>query len=146
MDQIKIDNYLRENPGQEFPSYEVLERESCEHIRSSLFEKLRLDPLLGSLKLVNEVDRLGDICDGIRCDEEYFDLKKALLSLGLECPEFVCINWYRYDDIDKMKFVDVVNNFDDIWYPDADDIDIFDESLKWVLSVSHSGRIKILKL
>lgn len=147
MDQMKIDNYLRENPGQDFPSYVVLDKESCENIRSSLFKQLGLNPLVGNLKLVNEVDRRGDISDGIGYDEENFDLKQALLSLGLgSYPEFVYINWYRYDDIDKIKLVDIVNNFEDILYPGVDDIDIFDDSLMWILSVSHGGRVKVLKM
>lgn len=145
MDQVKIENYQRENPGRDFPNYLSLGTESCKNIRSDLFEKLKLDPLVGCLKLVCELDRQSEICDDIRCDSDDFDLKNVLKSLGLDTPEFVFINWYRYDDIDKIEFVDLANNFDDIWYPQADDIDIFDRSLQWILSITHDGRIKVLK-
>lgn len=147
MDQVKVDNYLRENPGQDFPSYVILDEEHCDKIRSALFKKLGLNPLAGNLKLVTEVDRRGEISEDIGCAEENFDLKKALLSSGLRSfSEFVYINWYRYDDIDKIKLVDLANNFEAIWYPGPDDIDIFDDSLGWILSVSHDGIVKLLKM
>lgn len=38
----------------------------------------------------------------------------------------VYINWYRYDQVDEMAFVDLDKCFADIWYPGPDDIDIFD--------------------
>ena len=36
--------------------------------------------------------------------------------------------------------------FDDIWYPDSDDIDIFDQTLSWILTVLHNGDVKILQI
>ncbi len=36
--------------------------------------------------------------------------------------------------------------FDDIWYPASDDIDLFDSTLDWILSVSHSGLIDLRRL
>lgn len=146
MDQIKIDNYIKENPSNSFPSFCTLEEQKCVDIRSLLYENMGLNPSSDTLNLVKEVDRLGEVSEGINCCDESFDLKGVLLSLGVNSTDYVYINWYRFDDIDKIVSSDLVNNFDDIWYPDVDDIDIFDESLSWLLSVSHYGQLKTLMI
>lgn len=146
MDQVKIDNFIRENPESTFPKYIVLSDEECTDIRSSFFERLGLDASADGMTLVNEVDKRSEICEEFNCNEIYFDLKEVIASLGITCPEYVFINWYRYDDIDKMLFSDLAGYFDDIWYADVDDIDVFDKTNTWLLSLSHYGQVKILKL
>ncbi len=146
MDQIKVDNFVKENPDGTFPKYVALDKESCAEIRLSLSERLEIDVSSGSMVLVNAIDRLGEICGRFNCDDDELDLKKTLSSLEIYWPEYVFINWYRYDDIDKVKFSDLANHFDDVWYPNVDDIDIFDETFTWVLSLTHYGVIKILRV
>ncbi len=146
MEQVKIDNFARENPEDTFPKYITLDSRSCADISSALSERLRLDASADSMALVNEVDRLGEICKGLNYDDDNFDLKKVLSFLGISWPEYVFINWYRYDSIDKMMLFDLANHFEDVWYPDVDDIDIFDETFTWVLSLTHYGQVKFLKI
>ena len=58
----------------------------------------------------------------------------------------VYINWRHFESLDEMAFVALAKYFDDIWYAGADDIDIFDDTLSWVLSVRHDGEVRALKL
>lgn len=146
MDQIKIDNFNRENPDWDFPEYVKLGNKACGSIRSLLRKKLKLDSSSDKLALVNEVNLRGEIFSETKSDDENFNLKQTLNSLEVKLPERVLINWYRYDDINEIEFEDLVIYFDDIWYPAVDDIDIFDDTLKWILSISHSGEMKILRL
>lgn len=146
MEQVKIDNFLRGNDGGTFPRYTPLNNESCADIRSLLSERLRLDTSADGMTLVNEVDRRGEICEELKYDDDNFDLKKVLSSLEINWPEYVFINWYRYDNIDKMMLSGLASHFDDVWYPGVDDIDIFDETFTWVLSVTHYGQVKVLKI
>jgi len=146
MEEAKIDNFNRENPEGSFPKYITLDSGSCADIHKSLSENLRLDVSADSMTLVNEVDRLGEVCEGFNSEDDNFNLKKVLSSLEINWPEYIFINWYRYDNIDKMMLSDLTNHFDDVWYPDVDDIDIFDETFTWVLSITHYGQIKILKI
>lgn len=146
MDQIKIDNFNRENPDWDFPGYVKLGNKACSSIRSLLRKKLKLDSSSDKLALVNEVNLRSEIFSETRSDDESFNLRQTLNSLEVKLPERVLINWYRYDDINEIKFEDLVSYFDDIWYPAVDDIDIFDDTLKWILSISHSGEMKILRL
>ncbi|WP_409523497.1 hypothetical protein [Nitrincola sp. MINF-07-Sa-05] len=146
MEQVKIDNFYRENPQVHYPEYVTLDSENCANIRASLSKKLGLNTPADSMTLVNLVDRHGKLCEEFNCKEDDFNLKRVLSSLGISWPEYVFVNWYRYDIIDKLRLCDLTNYFDDIWYEDVDDIDIFDDMLEWVLSVTHYGQIKILKI
>ncbi|TXK96431.1 hypothetical protein BMR02_11560 [Methylococcaceae bacterium HT1] len=146
MEQIKIDNFIKEHPGSSFPNYIHLEDKICADISLSILKKLNLISTTDDLMLVNEVDKLGDICDVVISDAENFNLKNTLSSLGVNYSKNVYINWYRYDDIDKMKIDDLINYFDDIWYLGSDDIDIFDESLTWIVSITHFGQVNFLKI
>ncbi len=58
--------------------------------------------------------------------------------------EAVYINWYHFDDIDMFHTAKSVERcFDSIWYPVSDDIELFDDSLGWTLSVDHDGYIEL---
>lgn len=146
MDQIKIDNFIRENPGREFPYNTRADDIECANIRRVLSKKLHLDSKDDRLLLVNKVDELADIIDNLSSCDKDFNLEKVLTSLKINCQDDVYINWYRYDDIDIMRLIGLVKHFDDVWYPDKDDVDIFDGSLSWVLSINHHGQVKLLRL
>jgi hypothetical protein len=38
-----------------------------------------------------------------------------------------------------MRFV--AHYFSDLWYPGADDIDLFDASVSWVVAIRHDGAV-----
>ena len=146
MDQIKIDNFLKENPEKEFPNYEHLDNTKSADIRSRICEKLGVSSSADSLNLVQQIEKYGHVCVGVHCNENNFDLKKAFLSIEVECPKNVYISWYRFDDIDKLRFADLAEKFDDIWYESVDDLDIFDDSFSWIVSVTHYGQLKFIRL
>ena len=56
----------------------------------------------------------------------------------------VYLNWYSFTDIDILNIIFLDKYFFDIWYPISDDIDIFDESLNWFLSIRHDGNVVLL--
>lgn len=146
MEQVKIDNFYRESPEGNYPEFVTLDRESCEDIRALLSEKLRLKASADNTTLVNLIDRLGKTYEELSCNDSNFNLNIVLSALDIDWPEYVFINWHRFDSIDKLKLCDLINYFDDIWYPEVDDIDIFDDTLTWVLSVTHYGHLKVLKI
>ena len=73
-------------------------------------------------------------------------MKATLQEIGIVPSEKVLINWFRFDQIDKMKSDDVSQYFDDFWYPAADAIDIFDRSLTWIVSVGYSGDVSLFEV
>ncbi len=65
-------------------------------------------------------------------------------SLDLEPQEEVYINWDDFTTIVRMRFKDLTEHFHYVWYPGPDDIEIFDDSLSWILSVDHGGYLRVL--
>lgn len=76
-------------------------------------------------------------------EKEGFDLASVTVALGLKPQEDVYVNWDDLKTIDRVRFSDLVGKFDYVWYPGPDDIDIFDDSLSWVLSVDHGGYLRV---
>jgi hypothetical protein len=75
-----------------------------------------------------------------------FSLVEVLRSLGIRRNRDVFINWKRFECIDRIALEDLSRYFDDIFYPGPDDIELFDETLKWFMLVDHEGAISITEL
>jgi len=75
-----------------------------------------------------------------------FNLIDTLNSISILPLPKIYINWYQFDDIDLINTSDLNKYFDDIWFPSADDIDLFDESLNWIVSIRHDGNVCFLKI
>lgn len=144
MKKFKLEHFIKDNPESVFPNYFSLDAGAATEIRRELAAKVNSNSQLADLSLVMTIDSLGQLCSGINAQNENFSLSKFLSRAGLNNIGDVFVNWYRYDDIDKFNLYELDKYFDYIWYPDADDIDIFDESLSWIVSISHTGQIKLL--
>ena len=62
-------------------------------------------------------------------------------KLGIKHQSHVFLNWYRFDNIDEIEVDGLNTYFADIWYPSTDDIDLFDNTFKWIVSIRHDGQI-----
>jgi hypothetical protein len=145
MEKIKLDNFFNENPGREFPEYVSLSKIDCDEIAQSIQEKFSLKDATDGLMLVKAIDLLAKPCQSASHVGEDFDLNALLKERGIDAADVVYINWHRYDKLDKLKRSDLARHFYDIWYPDVDNIDVFDGSLDWILSMRHDGYIKLLR-
>jgi hypothetical protein len=146
MESFKIENFQRHNAGADFPWFETLLPHECASLKTRLVDRLGLVTSTDSLPLVQ---RLNDISSVVRVFSPVgavLDLAAIFHSLGITPSATVLINWYRFDQIDRMKFSDLCHNLEDVWYPAADDIDIFDTSLHWIISLTHYGKIRIVRL
>jgi hypothetical protein len=145
MQSFKIENFERES-GTPFPPFSALSVDDCESLRRRLAERLGLPTAVNGLDLVRAVGRQESRNLSLVGGSPGFDLRKELTAAGIDPPLSVYLNWYRYDDIDEMRFDDLSRYFDDIWYPSSDDLDVFDSSLRWILSVDHDGYGKVYRL
>lgn len=75
--------------------------------------------------------------------DEGFSILNTLNGIIKNANDKLFVNWYRYDEIDIFKAGDLSTYFDDIWFPDVDDIDIFDNSLDWIVTIRHDGQVFI---
>lgn len=143
MEKLKIENYLKAFPGAVLPEYQALSAASAAMLRDSLKRRFNIATDADPLTIVRELDALGVVWTGFNAQDETFRVSKVLASAHIAVREHTYVNWYRYDDIDKIRFDDLDRSLVDLWYPGADDIDIFDDSLGWVLSISHRGSVKL---
>lgn len=72
-----------------------------------------------------------------------FSFSNLLISQGISSEEYVYIDWHRFDDIDSIELLLLSEYFDDIWYPEADDMYIYDDTFTWFALVTHYGAISI---
>ncbi len=145
MDQFKIEYFERDNPGKQFPCYRSLSEGEMHRIRENVAKLLGFSSV-EPLDLVKEIDTREELVEGYNAERSDFRLSSVLASLNIKPQEIVYLNWYRYGQIDEMAFADIDKYLDDIWYPGPDDLDIFDASFKWILTITHDGAVQFLDL
>ena len=145
MENFKIEHFEKDNPSKKFPEVHSLSLRETESVCQKLSEKLGLnsqDPKL----IVDIIDQKSVSLKEFDANDDEFLLSAVLSHLSIQPSENIYINWYRYDQIDKISYDDLNSCFGYIWYPAADDIDIFDSSFSWILTISHEGYIEFLKI
>ena len=146
MENFKIDNFVRENPGCLFPDVLTLTQDEALSLKSKLIELLRLDPTVDSLKLINFLLGKSSAITNINAEEDDFNFLEVMRLAGINPKQSVLVNWDRMETIDRIQFDDFCKYFSDIWYPSSDDIEIFDDSLTWMVFIEHSGDIRLAQL
>lgn len=145
MQQIKIDNFV-EYYKRTFPPFKELSEDECKELRNRIATRLKALSAFDSLDLVRLLaEQEGRHLQPLPLDGDV-GFQEVILEGGIEPRGLVYLNWYRYDDIDQISFDELNKYFFDIWYPSSDDLDIFDESLDWILSISHNGEAKLITL
>jgi hypothetical protein len=145
MDMHKIDNYQADNTRSAFPYWRSLDSDECSTLRE------KLDIAFGGIGGTNTFDKLDMALSHIPCvrdenaQDEGFNMDALLTRVSIHPEKRVYINWGRLDKIDIMHYTDLVRHFSDIWYPIADDIEIFDDQLNWIVQVSHEGYVTVAK-
>lgn len=123
MEKFKI-SIFEEEHNDVFPSYSTLSEDECKNLRLEIIKKY-------SIEQENMVDELFSKQDYYADEDasEDFDLISTLNKLGIIPAENVYIDWYDFERIDVMAIKDLSKFFYDVWYPAADDINIFDKEL-----------------
>lgn len=145
MHPIKLVNFLKTNPGKAFLNYEHCREEESKSILLGLARRLGLSTTDG-LEILKRIQARSVVLDGINAWDEEFDLRGALKAAGVNPLDRVAVNWGRFDDIDWMYLDELSLRFADVWYPGSDDIDIFDSTLTWVLTICHEGYVSVCRL
>jgi len=144
---LKQQNYFRDHPDGVFPAIEALPRRTVERIRETLTSTLLPEsPGNGWLGLVEAIREKAVPVQGFHAADPAFDLERCMASVGLDPGNRVIMNWYRFEELDEMAFHDLCESFAYVWYPSADDLEIIDPGLRWVLTVEHHGAIAFLRL
>jgi hypothetical protein len=139
METFKIDLFKKEYKIV-FPNFVHLSENECLPLIAQISKKfdLEINNLIQSISLRQSYLENIDAKDG-------FNLIETLNSISILPLAKIYINWYQFDNIDLLFTSDLNKYFYDIWFPSADDIDLFDESLNWIVSIRHDGIVSFLK-
>jgi len=139
MDDFKISLFESEYKEQ-FPIYKMLEEVDCRQLTDQISKKYDLDVfnIEEGLMLRQAFYKGPDALEG-------FQLINTLHDIGINHLSEVLINWYQFKRIDAFDINDLDKYFYDIWFPSSDDIDLFDRTLNWILSIRHDGCITFCK-
>ncbi|MEX2110507.1 MAG: hypothetical protein WD802_07890 [Gemmatimonadaceae bacterium] len=146
MHDLKRKNFEEAHPEVPFPQIDALSDDEARELRIRIARRLGC-PEDDGLMLVRSLSARSVPVEGVNAESEHFKLLGTLWSLRLR-PEqpTVYVNWYRFDQIDRVNLEELARYFGDLWYPSSDDIDIFDDTCDWILSVGHSGDVRIAQL
>lgn len=140
MEEFKIEHFIRLH-GIPFPPIRALAPDECERVAALARRKLKLPIGAEPLLIVKTLDSRETEIPGVLATDEGFDVSRFITREHLPNAP-VLINWYRFDEIDEVELSVLSTFFSDLWYPGADDIDVFDHEFSWVVSITHSGNVK----
>ena len=145
MEQFKLDNFYKEYHFN-FPDYSHLKNNECIKILEKIVKIFSFNENLSSLEILQLLHEKMLNVKNFNAEDEAFKFSSLLKELQITPKENVYINWYRFDDIDYIKYEHVAKYFEEIWYPGPDDIEIFDDTYEWFISIDHDGYVKYFKL
>ena len=140
MENFKIDQFKAKG-NIAFPWFKSLSTEECLNISQRWRAVMQCELGVSDLDLMNIILSKSEVIKNCSSEDTNFDLSALFMRLGVASNEKVYLNWYRFDRIDEMLLKDLTLHFNDIWYPSSDDLDIFDASYKWLISVAHHGQV-----
>ena len=126
MEAFKLVNFKHEH-NTNMPIVRSIEGSECEAVCRSLFRNWHVNTLEEFSK---KEEQEFVLLDDINAEDDDLDWNKVFNSIGIPVPNEVFINFERFNSIDVFLFKDFCKYFGDIWYPAADDIEVFDASFK----------------
>lgn len=142
MEAFKLVNFQHEH-NTNMPIVRSIEGSECEAVCRSLFRNWHVNTLEEFFK---KEEQEFVLVDNVNAEDDDLDWNKVFNSIGIPVPNEVFINFERFNNIDVFLFKDFCKYFDDIWYPAADDIEVFDSSFNWIVSVKHYGAVHYAKI
>jgi hypothetical protein len=80
---------------------------------------------------------------GVDLDQQRIGLREVFCKCGITPAPTVYVEWGPLCEIDRFQIEDLFKHFWDVWYPSADDIEIFDDTFDWIVFVRHYGGVEV---
>ena len=142
MEAFKLVNFQHEH-NTNMPIVRSIEGSECEAVLCALFRSWHVTTLEEFFK---KEEQEFVLVDNVNAEDDNFDWNKVFNRIGIPVPNEVFINFERFNSIDVFLFNDFCKYFGDIWYPAADDIEVFDAPFNWIVSVKHYGLVHYAKI
>jgi len=143
VDPKRIELYERTS-GKKVPPFRPMPAERRGELLQGLGRALAVSA--DASAVLTALQKRARVVSDVSAEAEDFDLGALFAKLALTSPQTVIVNWRRFDDLDEFVFDDFAKNFDKLWFAGADDIELIDPNLAWVLLVRHDGRPAVLAL
>jgi len=146
VEAFKIEEFLKDNPGENFPQFKKLRPDESDNIRSVLAARLGMDTNTNPLQLFLSLLEVSRTLVDVDIDASDFSLASVVASFGVKPTQHAYIDWRRFEDIDCFKFSDLDNYFKPICTDYlGDDVCVFDDTLEWLIFVMHYERVQVVR-
>lgn len=132
---------FRKEYNTDFPFYDELKTEECIKIKEDIENKYQIQDRYFD----KDLSKMQIFFDKLNAEDENFNFLNLIKELNLKEDNNIYVTWNSFVDIDKFSIKDFCKYFDDIWYPVADDIDVLNQDLSWIISIRHDGGIYYIK-
>lgn len=126
-----------------FPSYRSLPLSEAQALQARIASRFGLKASRAPTEFASALASRQTYSHGVNA-EDNFSLLPMLTALGITPLPELFINWGRFEELDTFQTADVARYFNNLWYPVADDIDLFDASVNWVVSIRHDGVVSFI--
>ncbi len=142
--KAKIDVLIGEREDEIFPDFYSLTNDEMLNHRYQLRVAFKCPQNMCISDVFSKMVGESNLIQDINAKNDEINFSDLLVSQGIDLRKEIYIDWYRFDDIDRMELSLFTRYFEDIWYPGADDIYIYDDSFSWFILVAHYGAITIV--
>ena len=128
MQAFKIETYLRDNPTSRPPQFTRLTEPEVTDITERLLTaagRHKAKPKEIIQVLLDEATPI----EGLNLDQNELPLREVFRIAGISPGPALYVQWEAFRDIDRFQIDELDRRFYDVWYPAADDIEIFDVEL-----------------
>jgi hypothetical protein len=147
VEHFKVERFKADFPDLEFPVVRRTVPEKCADLKRKMAKRLGLPTETSPLRLLESLyDSFRTDQTDIVATDPNFNLGPLLKQSGIKTPQQVYINWDRFDHVDQIAFIDLLEYFHYLWYSVSDDVEIFDDDLRWVALIRHDGAVRIINL
>ncbi|MBX3378106.1 MAG: hypothetical protein KF678_14015 [Phycisphaeraceae bacterium] len=116
-----------------------------ERLRATLLTKLGLASNAAPSAVLYRIMERSEPCGDVTIDAPGFDLGNVFQKAGI-VPGPTLYYWHGWDEIDTFDRMDLLMSIRLLWTSAApDDVDVFDDTLGWLLTVDHTGQVGCIR-
>ena len=142
MQAFKIDNFLQANPGSSPPKFVHLTDAEATQLLKGLL--LQAGPPMGTHEeKIRWLSERATLLADVNLERDELALRLLFKELRISPGPGLYLQWGALRDVDRFQTEELDKYFYDVWYPVADDIEIFDDTLAWMIFVRHYGVVEI---
>ena len=129
-----------------FPTFSSLNRSELINHQAKVRSAFKCPSDMAILDVFDKIIAVSEFIPNVNAKDNSFSFEKLLERAKVSSKLNVFLDWHRFDEIDCIELSKFSEYFDDIWYPEANDIYVYDETFTWFILVTHYGAISIARV